>query len=241
MKKLLFIAILGASLSTQAQLNLNKIKQKVETKTATSTTATSSLSNDEIIKGLKEALSVSIKNAGASASALDGFNKSDLIRIPFPAEAQKMENSLRKVGFGSKVDEFEVALNRAAEEAAKEAAPLFLQAITSMSVNDGLSILKGEDDEATNYLKKATSDSLYAVFKPIIQAALIKVNITKYWSPLADKYNKIPLTTKVNPDLEDYTTKKAMEGLFTLLAQEEKKIRDQPAARVTDILKKVFN
>lgn len=241
MKKLIFITILGASLSAQAQLNLNKIKQKVETKTATSTSATSSLSNDEIIKGLKEALSVGIKNAGASASALDGFNKSDFIRIPFPAEAQKMENSLRKVGFGSKVDEFEVALNRAAEEAAKEAAPLFLQAITSMSVNDGLSILKGEDDEATNYLKKVTSDSLYAVFKPIIQAALIKVNITKYWSPLADKYNKIPLTTKVNPDLEDYTTKKAMEGLFTLLAQEEKKIRDQPAARVTDILKKVFN
>lgn len=233
--------MIGASLTTQAQLNLNKLKQKVENKAATPLAAKSSLSNDEIIKGLKEALSIGIKNAGASASALDGFNKSDVIRIPFPAEAQKMENSLRKVGFGSKIDEFEVALNRAAEEAAKEAAPLFLQAITSMSVNDGLSILKGEDNAATNYLKKSTSDSLYAVFKPIVEAALLKVNITKYWTPLAAKYNKIPLTTKVNPDLEDYTTKKAMEGLFTLLAQEEKKIRDQPAARVTDILKKVFN
>ena len=152
-----------------------------------------------------------------------------------------MEDKLRMVGMGAKVDSFELALNRAAEIAAKKAAPIFIEAIKSMNVSDGMNILKGEDDAATKYLQKSTKDSLYDTFKPIVKAALKQVKVTQYWNPLASRYNKIPLTTKVNPDLEDYTTQKAMEGLFTLLAQEEKKIRDQPAARVTDLLKKVFS
>jgi hypothetical protein len=139
------------------------------------------------------------------------------------------------------IKNFETALNRAAETAAKEAAPIFLSAIKSMNVKDGLTILKGENNAATNYLNKTTSESLYKAFKPVIQKAIKSAKVTQLWNPLATRYNKIPLTTKVNTDLEDYTTKKAMEGLFKLLAKEEKAIREQPNARVTEILKKVFS
>ena len=238
MKKILIGVAILASTGVNAQLNLNKLKNTVKTQVETPTE--SKLTNDEVISGLKEALSVGVDNAGKSASIMDGFNKNDLIRIPFPAEAENMQKSLRKVGMGKQVDEFELVLNRAAEEAAKEAAPLFLLAIKSMSVKDGLSILKGEDNAATSYLEESTKDSLYTTFRPIVEKALQTVNITKYWSPLASGYNKIPLTKKVNLDLEDYTTEKAMEGLFKLLALEEKKIREEPAARVSDLLKKVF-
>ena len=238
MKKILIGVAILASTGVNAQLNLNKLKNTVKTQVETPTA--SKLTNDEVISGLKEALSVGVDNAGKSASIMDGFNKNDLIRIPFPAEAENMQKSLRKVGMGKQVDEFELVLNRAAEEAAKEAAPLFLLAIKSMSVKDGLSILKGEDNAATSYLEESTKDSLYTTFRPIVEKALQTVNITKYWSPLASGYNKIPLTKKVNLDLEDYTTEKAMEGLFKLLALEEKKIREEPAARVSDLLKKVF-
>ncbi|MFT4899898.1 MAG: hypothetical protein ACI9U0_001698 [Flavobacteriales bacterium] len=238
MKKILIGVAILASTGVNAQLNLNKLKNSVKTQVETPTA--SKLTNDEVISGLKEALSVGVDNAGKSASVMDGFNKNDLIRIPFPAEAENMQKSLRKVGMGKQVDEFELVLNRAAEEAAKEAAPLFLLAIKSMSVKDGLSILKGEDNAATSYLEESTKDSLYTTFRPIVEKALQTVNITKYWSPLASGYNKIPLTKKVNLDLEDYTTEKAMEGLFKLLALEEKKIREEPAARVSDLLKKVF-
>lgn len=238
MKKILIGVVIFASTGVNAQLNLNKLKNSVKTQVETPTA--SKLTNDEVISGLKEALSVGVDNAGKSASMIDGFNKNGLIRIPFPAEADKMQKSLRKVGMGKQVDEFELVLNRAAEEAAKEAAPLFLLAIKSMTVKDGLSILKGEDNAATSYLEASTKDSLYATFRPIVEKALQTVNITKYWSPLASGYNKIPLTTKVNLDLEDYTTEKAMEGLFKLLELEEKKIREEPSARVSDLLKKVF-
>lgn len=238
MKKIILGAIVLGSFVSNAQLNLKSIKEKA--KTTVEATKKTPLSNDEIVSGLKEALNVGIDKAGAKASALDGFNKNDLVRIPFPEEAKKMEDKLRLVGMGAQVDSFEVALNRAAELAAKEAAPIFIQAIKSMNVNDGMNILKGDDDAATQYLSKTTNDSLYTTFKPLVEKALMAVKVTQYWNPLASRYNKIPLTTKVNPDLEDYTTKKAMEGLFKLLAQEEKKIRDQPAARVTDLLKKVF-
>ena len=239
MKITFFSTLIIASFTCTSQLNLNTIKEK--TKSSVESTKKVPLTNDEIVSGLKDALNVGIDNAGVKASALDGFNKNELIRIPFPKEAKKMEDKLRMVGMGAKVDSFELALNRAAEIAAKKAAPIFIEAIKSMNVRDGMNILKGEDDAATKYLQKSTKDSLYDTFKPIVKAALKQVKVTQYWNPLASRYNKIPLTTKVNPDLEDYTTQKAMEGLFTLLAQEEKKIRDQPAARVTDLLKRVFS
>lgn len=238
MKKILIGAFVFTSFFGSAQINLKSIKEKAQS--TVSTTKSVPLTNDEIVAGLKEALNVGIEKAGAKASAVDGFNKNQIIRIPFPEEAKKMEDKLRLIGMGAQVDTFEVALNKSAELAAKEAAPIFINAIKSMNVNDGLNILKGDDDAATQYLNKTTNDSLYATFKPIVQKALKTVNVTQYWNPLVSRYNKIPLTTKVNPDLEDYTTRKAIEGLFKLLAQEEKKIREQPAARVTELLQKVF-
>jgi len=238
MKKIIFGIFILIPFVNHSQFSLESAKNKA--KNVTNRTVKVPLTNDEIVHGLKEALSVGIEKAGAKASKVGGFNNSKLVRIPFPEEAKKMEEKLRLIGMGNQVDNFETALNRAAEKAAKEAAPIFIIAIKSMTLTDGLNILKGEDDAATKYLNKTTNDSLYKAFKPIVQKAIKSVKVTQYWNPLATRYNKIPLTTKVNPDLEDYTTKKAIEGLFKLLAKEEKEIRNQPSARISDLLKKVF-
>jgi len=239
MKKIILAIVLLSTTVINAQFDLKSIKNKVSETTKSS--PTSKLSSQEIVSGLKEALTIGVQKAGDLTSAADGFNRNDLIRVPFPEDAKKMETSLRKVGMGKKVDEFEVVLNRAAEQAAKEAAPIFINAVRQMEVKDGLNILKGNDDAATVFMKGKTNTDLYAKFKPVIIKALNNVQITKYWTPLVTRYNQIPLTKKMNPDLEDYTTKKAIEGLFKMLALEEKKIRDSDAARVTDLLKKVFS
>ena len=198
------------------------------------------LTNDEVIKGLKEALNVGTNNSTSSTSKMDGFYKNPLIFIPFPAEAEKVKNTVVNLGMQKQVDDFVMTLNRAAEEASKEAAPVFLDAITSMSIADGFSILKGADNAATEYLKNKTSSDLTTKFSPIIKRAIDKVEVTKYWNPLISTYNKIPGVEKQNPNLEQYVTIKALEGLFKLIAGEEKKIRTDPIARINDILKKVF-
>lgn len=196
--------------------------------------------NDEIIQGLKEALNHGTNNSTAAVSKADGYLKNPRLFIPWPQEAVDMKNKLVKLGMQKKVDEFETSLNRAAEEAAKTAAPVFLSAIKNMTVSDGMAILKGADTSATHYLKNATSTELYTQYKPIVKDAINKVKVTQYWDPLVKKYNKLPGVKKQNPDLEDYVTKKAMAGLFLLVSDEEAKIRKDPAARVNDILKKVF-
>ncbi|UTW63670.1 DUF4197 domain-containing protein [bacterium SCSIO 12741] len=224
-----------------SQIDLGKLRKEAEETLSTTTGGKGTgLSNDEVIAGLKEALNVGIENAVKSASVVDGFNKNLEIRIPFPPEAEEMKKYLLKMGMQSQVDEFEETLNRAAEEASKDATEIFIAAIKQMSIEDGFTILNGNDDAASQYLKKTTYDQLYDKFKPIVVAATQKVQVTKYWNPLASTYNKVPFVKKVNPDLEDYVTKKAIDGLFVLVAQEEQKIRKDPAARVTDILKKVF-
>ena len=141
---------------------------------------------------------------------------------------------------GKQVDEFVVTMNRAAEEAAKEAAPIFVSAVKQMTITDGVKILKGKDDEATQYLKRTTSTELHGKFKPVINRATQKVGVTRYWTPLINAYNKIPFVEKMNPDIDEYITQKGLDGLFYLVAQEELKIRKDPVARVTDLLKKVF-
>lgn len=196
--------------------------------------------NDQIIKGVKEALSIGSKNASSSASKSDGFFKNPLIKIPFPAEAKIVETKARQFGMGSEVDKFVKNLNRAAEEASKEAVPIFVNAVKAMSITDGLSILKGGDNAATNFLKTKTSTELTTKFSPIVKNAINKVQLTKYWNPLIRKYNMIPGIKKMNPDLDKYVTEKALEGLFKLIAQEEVKIRKDPMAQVTDLLKNVF-
>jgi len=200
----------------------------------------SSLSNDDIVSGLKDALSHGATNASSQLNAVNGFYGNSLVKIPFPQNAQKVADQLRSLGFGSKVDDFEKTLNHAAESAAKEAAPIFVNAITSMSFTDAKNILTGSNNSATKYLQNSTSSALNTAFTPHIKSALDNTLATQKWTELAALYNKIPFVTPIETDLVKYTTSKALSGLFTVLAGEETKIRKDPAARVTDIMKKVF-
>ena len=206
----------------------------------TTNTGPAPLTNMEVIKGLKEALSVGTNNSTALTSKLDGFYKNPEIFIPFPPEAIKVKEKVEGLGLKPQVDKFVMTLNRSAETASKEAAPIFINAITSMSIADGFAILKGGDNAATSYLKEKTTGQLKIKFNPIVKEAISKVEVTKYWNPVINTYNKIPFIEKQNPNLEDYITTKAMDGIFLMIEKEEKKIRKDPLARVSAILKRVF-
>lgn len=198
------------------------------------------LTNTEVIKGLREALTVGTNNSTSLTSKLDGYYKNPAIFIPFPPEAIKVKEKVEALGMKKQVDEFVITLNRAAETASKEAAPIFINAITSMSISDGFAILKGNDNAATMYLKDKTSSQLKVKFNPVVKNSIGKVKVTQYWNPVINTYNKIPFIEKQNPDLEDYITTKAIDGLFLMIEKEERKIRKDPMARVSEILKKVF-
>jgi len=199
------------------------------------------LSESDIAAGLKEALVKGTGTGTATASKLDGYFKNPRLKIPFPPEITKVETKLRQLGMNNLVDDFILSLNRGAEKAATEAKPIFVDAIKSMTVKDAWGILRGEDDAATDYLRRTTSNSLEAAFKPVIKTSLDAVDATKYFTKIVNTYNKIPLIEKVNPNLEDYATDKAMFGLFLLIEDEERKIRKDPVARTTELLKKVFS
>lgn len=198
------------------------------------------LTNTEVISGLREALKVGINNSSSLASKLDGYYKNPLLFIPFPEEVKNVESKLRNLGFGNLCDQFIQSLNRGAENAASKSVPIFVNAITNMSISDGFKILNGGNNAATEYLRSNTAAQLVSAFKPSIQQSLDQVSATKYWGDIINTYNKIPLVQKVNPDLAGYATDKAIKGLFVLVAQEESKIRTNPAARINDILKRVF-
>ena len=200
----------------------------------------SALSNDEIISGLKEALKVGTEKGTKKISAVDGFFKDAAIKILMPDEAQKAEKTLRNIGLGRQVDNAILSMNRAAEDAAKSASPIFINAIKGMSFQDALGILRGGDNAATTYLKDKTTISLTEAFRPVIENSLKKVDATKYWNTVFTSYNKLS-AEKVNPDLSAYVTEKALAGIFYQVAQEEQKIRKDPMARTSDILKKVFS
>jgi hypothetical protein len=200
----------------------------------------SALSNDEIISGLKEALKVGTEKGTNKISAIDGFFKDAAIKILMPAEAQKAEKTLRNIGLGRQVDNAILSMNRAAEDAAKSASPIFINAIKGMSFQDALGILRGGDNAATSYLKDKTTVSLTEAFRPVIENSLKKVDATKYWNTVFTSYNKLS-AEKVNPDLSAYVTEKALAGIFYQVAQEEQKIRKDPMARTSDILKKIFS
>lgn len=199
------------------------------------------LSNDDIISGLKEALKVGTENGTQKISSLDGFFKDAAIKVLMPDEAKKVEDKLRAIGLGSQVDVAILSMNRAAEDACKSAAPIFVNAIKQMSFADALSILKGGDFAATNYLKNKTTSSLTTAFRPVVETSLNKVDATKHWSTIITTYNKIPFTSKINPDLVAFVTEKALFGIFYQISLEEQKIRKNPLARTSDILKKVFS
>ena len=196
--------------------------------------------SSEIASGLKEALIIGAQNSVVETSAQNGFYGNPLIRIPFPPEAAKVAEKARQFGFDKQVDQFVETMNHGAEQAAAKATPIFVDAVKSMTFNDVYEIWRGEEDAATQYLKENTMAELKTEFRPVIREALEQVEVTKYWSPLIDTYNQIPFVTKMNPDLESYVLQETLEGLFFTLAQEEAKIREDPAARVTDLLKRVF-
>ncbi|MFT3704407.1 MAG: DUF4197 domain-containing protein [Agriterribacter sp.] len=200
---------------------------------------TGSLSTDEIAAGLKEALSQGAEKAGKNLSSLNGYFGNAAIKILMPDEAKKAETKLRAIGLGKQVDDAVLSMNRAAEDAATAAAPIFVDAIKQMSIKDAAGILKGGDFAATNYLKDKTTAALTSSFRPVIEKSLEKVDATKYWNTVFTAYNKFALT-KINPDLPAYVTEKALTGIFYQVGQEEQQIRKDPLARTSDLLKKVF-
>ncbi len=213
---------------------LKKISKTLNTGTATS------LTEKEAGDGIKEALIQGTNEGVTLLSAVDGYFGNPEIKIPFPPDANMVESRLRAVGLGSEIDKAILSINRAAEDAAKEAKPIFVSAIGGMSISDAIGIVKGADNAATQYLRKTTSVELTSKFKPVIKTSLDKVNATKYWTDLINTYNKIPMVQKMNPDLAAYVTDQAITGLFIMIAKEELKIRKDPVARTTELLKKVF-
>jgi hypothetical protein len=233
MKKIIFLTILIAvGQYASAQINLKKLKN---------TLSGNPLSTEEVAEGLKEALTNGASKGADIVSQLDGYYKNPEIKIPFPPDVKRVEDRLRQIGLNDEVDRFIVSLNRAAEDAAREAKPIFISAIRQLTIQDAWAILRGDQDAATQYLSRTTSDNIRAVFLPIVRTALEKVNATKYYGDLINAYNKIPLVQKADPDLEGYAVQKAMDGLFIMVAKEEKNIRDNPGARTSDLLKKVFS
>lgn len=231
------------AISSQAQfknlLKKDSLGKSGLSKMIQKTSSTQGLSNDEIVQGLKEALNVGANNASKQLSSVDGFFKDAAIKILMPEEAKKAEKKLRSLGMGKLVDDAILSMNRAAEDASKNAAPIFVNAIKQMSIQDAVGILRGNDFAATTYLKDKTTSPLTEAFRPVIEASLAKVNATKYWNTVFTTYNKFS-SDKINPDLAAYVTEKSLAGIFYQVGLEEQKIRKDPMARTSDILKKVF-
>lgn len=236
MKKLSIIfcaTLISGAAMAQFPKKIGKIKNPLEMKKP-------ALTEEEVGRGLKEALTKGTEKGVDQISKPDGFFKDMAIKILMPPDAVKVEEKLRAVGQGDKVDQAIESMNRGAEDASKEAKTIFVDAIKSMTIQDAMNILRGENNAATEFLKKATREALYSKFEPIIEASLEKVGATKHWATVMNAYNKIPFVEKVNPDLTEYVTNKAIDGLFVQIEKEEREIRANPAARTSDLLKKVF-
>lgn len=236
-KNILLFAFAFLSLQTVHAQGVKGLFDKVSK--AVSPTSGSNLSNDDIISGLKEALRVGTDSSTKKLSKLDGFFGDAAIKILMPEEAKKVEKTLRSMMLGSLVDKAILSMNRAAEDAASGVGNIFWNAIKGMSITDGLKILRGGDFAATDYLKSVTTKELTEKFRPVIEASLVKVDATKYWKDIFTNYNRFS-KDEVNTDLTAYVTERALSGLFYNISLEEQKIRKDPAAQVTDILKKVF-
>ncbi len=232
--------LLTFSLSAQNDSNkLGGLFKKANSILSKNSNSSSGLSTGEIISGLKEALSLGAQKSGDKLSATDGFFKDAAVKILLPEEVQKVEKKMRMLGMGKLVDNAVLSMNRGAEDASKAAAPIFLAAIKKMTVTDALKILRGTDTAATGYLRNATTPELVSAFRPVIEESLKKVDATKYWNNVFTTYNKFT-SSPVDTDINSYVTTKALNGIFYYVAQEEVSIRKNPAARATDILKKVF-
>jgi hypothetical protein len=238
MKKLITVLFLVSGIAALGQTNdlFNSIKKSVS-----GGKGTTSLSSEDIVAGLKQALTLGAEKSAERLSAVNGFLDDKAVEILLPDQAQKVEKTLRGLGMGKLVDDAISSMNHAAEEASKSAAPIFASAIKNMTVTDGINILKGPDTAATAYLRRSATTGLTKSYTPVVDSALQKTGATKYWREVFDTYNKLPTTfTKVDPNLSSYVTQKAINGIFHYVAQEEILIRKDPAAQVTDLLKKVF-
>jgi hypothetical protein len=234
MKKIIMLLLFVPLIAT-AQLKqlkkISKIKVPKITKLATI---------PDISAGLKEALNNGITKQVSKLTAEDGFYKNDFVKILLPSELQKVDRTLRSLGMSSLADEGLKVLNRAAEDAVKEATPIFVDAVKNMTFTDAKTILMGNENSATTYLETATSTALYDKFSPVIATSLDKVNADKIWEQMINKYNSIPLVKKVSPDLKDYVTKETMKGVFKMVAVEEKEIRVNLKARTSPLLQSIF-
>lgn len=230
MIKRVFILFIAFNLTACAELQnvINELPQ------------TTGISNEDMAAGLRQALDLGIDKQVTKLTQTDGFYKNELVKILLPEELQKVDDALRKVGLSSLADEGLKALNRAAEDAVKEATPIFVNAVKDITFNDAKNILLGEDNAATEYLTSKTQTQLYDKFKPVISNSFGKVGADQIWNNLITKYNNLPLTSNVNPDLTDYVTTEALNGVYTMIAVEEKEIRTKVSSRTTDLLKKVF-
>lgn len=229
--------LISSSLSLHAQLP--KINKELSSEVPSSF-KNSSLTEDEVARGIKEALNKGIENGVNLLSAKDGYFKDLTVKIPLPSEAKQIEEKLRRIGQGQLIDNTIESINRAAEDAANSSKELFESAIKELTLQDVMNILNGEQNAATKYLSNHTRKQLVLKFKPIIEASLNNVGATKHWETMITAYNKIPLVQKINPDLVDYATNKAIDGLFIKIEKEEIEIRKNPGARTSDLLKKVF-
>ena len=233
MKKILLLAVTFSLTScAQVQQTLNQLPQI--------SSQIPGVGGVDIASGLKEALNKGITQQVSKLTAVDGFYKNEAVKILMPEELQKVDATLRKVGLSSLADEGIKMLNRAAEDAVKEATPIFVTAVKNMTFTDAKNILLGSDNAATSYLQGSTTTSLYAKFNPVIKSSFEKVGADAVWTKIITKYNTIPLVKKINPDLTDYTTNQALSGVFKMIAVEEKEIRNNISARTTPLLQKVF-
>jgi hypothetical protein len=240
MKKIVIAASVGVCMVLNSCDVLESAASTIVNATSSSSTP---LTNEEVVSGLKEALTVGITNSVNLTSITDGFLKNSEIRLPFPQDAIKVREKAIEWGLQGQVDKFETTLNRAAEEAAKEALPIFKNAITGMSLQDGFAVLKGGNGAATKFLKDNTTNQLIAAFAPKVKAAIENVKLTEYWNPIVKKYNTTAVFSgweQVNPDLDKYVTQLAIDGLFKMVEKEENKIREDAGARVTELLQRVF-
>ncbi|MBA4198555.1 MAG: DUF4197 domain-containing protein [Chitinophaga sp.] len=237
--KIIFSAILLLGVFQLNAQSLKNVFSRTISKSNDNTTA-ASLNGDEIGNALKEALQKGVERGTAQLSATDGFFKNAAVKILLPPEAQKAGDKLRALGFDKQVDDAVLSMNRAAEDAAKTAAPIFISVIKQMSITDAAGLLKGGDSAATKYLREKTTVQLTNAFRPVIEQSMAKTDATKYWNTLTTTYNKVPFVKKINTDLAAYVTEKALSGIFYQLALEEQQIRTNPVARTTDLLKKVF-
>lgn len=230
MKKLLaFLIILNFTACAELQQVVDQLPE-----------TTSGITNDQIGSGLREALDLGIDKQVTKLTQKDGFYKNDLVKILLPEELKKVDKALRDIGLSSLADEGLKVLNRAAEDAVGEATPIFINAVKDITFTDAKNILLGQDNAATQYLTSKTQTSLYNTFSPVIKNSFNKVGADQIWANLINQYNAIPFTSNVNPDLTDYVTGEALQGVYTMIAVEEKEIRSKTASRTTDLLRKVF-